>query len=191
MIVFGRGMGDSVARHAYATAAAVAFVLGACGTTGPGREVAVTVPANGPVSAADRAWLMTTHQDALADVRYGRLAEHKGVTAAVRRAGAALAAERAAFDAKVEHVAAALGVDLPRTERGRQVALARRLDAEAGSRFDRHFVTAMAEEHERALADAERLVRDGSSPAVAALARTSLPALRDHLARLRSADPFG
>jgi putative membrane protein len=182
-----------VARPAHSTMAMalVLGVLGACGTSRTGREAAVTVPADAPASDADRAWLTATHQDDLADVQYGGLAQRKGVTAAVRHAGRVLAAEHAALDAKLLHVANALGAGLPRSQRAGQLAVAQRLEKEAGSRFDRDFVNVVIDAHEKALARTEEEVRGGSSPAVIALARTALPALREHLTMLRGANPVG
>ncbi|MFB9838192.1 DUF4142 domain-containing protein [Actinoallomurus acaciae] len=165
--------------------------LGACGTFRTGRDVAVTVPADVPASEADRDWLTTAHQDDLADIQYGGLAQRKGVTAAVRHAGRVLAADHAAFDAKLTHVADGLGADLPRSEGADQFAVALRLEKETGSRFDRDFVTVTIDSHERAVARAEEEVRGGSSPAAIALARTVLPELREHLTMLRGASPVG
>jgi putative membrane protein len=167
--------------------------LGACGAGGGGRQVAVTVPVSSgaPVSSGDRAWLAAIHQADLADVQHGRLAERKGATAAVRHAGSMLAADHTAFDQKVTGVAGGLGVELPRTERPEQLVLAQRLQKESGSRFDHDFVAAMVEEHKKAIAAAGEEVRYGSSPDVTALARTALPALREHLSMLRKASPVG
>jgi putative membrane protein len=102
-----------------------------------------------------------------------------------------LATDHAALDQKVLHVASDLGVDLPATERSGQLARAQRLEKESGSRFDRDFVTAMVQEHEKAIGATEGEVRGGSSPEVTALARTALPGLREHLAILRKASPVG
>jgi putative membrane protein len=143
------------------------------------------------VSAGDRAWVVAIHQDGLAAVRYGRLAERKGATTAVRRAGTTLVADHVAFEPRVTRTAHALGIDLPRAERAGQLALVRRLADETGSRFDRDFVAAMAEQHENAIARTQHQVRDGSSPELTDLARTALPALREHLDMLRRANPIG
>jgi putative membrane protein len=170
----------------------MALLLTACGGVGAGREAAVTAPASGaPVSAGDRAWLVMIHQDDLADVKYGRLAERKGTTAAVRHAGSMLAADHRALDQKVIRVAGDVDVELPKTERAEQVTLVQRLNKEAGSRFDRDFVAAMVEDHEKAIDRTEEQVRSGSSPEVTALARTALPGLRKHLGMLRRASPVG
>jgi putative membrane protein len=182
-------MGDSVARHPYAFAVA-ALLLAGCGASGTGREAAAGAPA-ARLSAGDRAWLVAIHQDGLADVRYGRLAERRGATSAVRRAGTMLVADHVAFEPKVVRTAHALRIDLPRAERAGQLALGRRLENEAGTRFDRDFVAAMAEAHEKAIARTEDQVRDGSSPELTDLARTVLPALREHLETLRRANPIG
>jgi putative membrane protein len=178
-----------VARHPYVFAVA-GLLLAGCGTSGSGREAAARAPA-ASVSAGDRAWLVALHQDGLADVRNGRLAERKGATTAVRRAGTTLVADQVASGPKVIRTANALGVELPRVERTAQLALGRRLADETGSRFDRAFVAAMAEEHEKAIARTEDQVRDGSSPELTELARTALPRLRAHLDMLRRANPIG
>ena len=177
----------------FAAVALLLTALGACGVPGGGRQMAVTAPvfSGAPVSSGDRAWLAATHQADLADVQYGRLAERKGATAAVRHAGSTLATDHTAFDQKVTAVAGGLGIELPKSERPEQLALAQRLQKESGSRFDRVFVDAMVEEHEEAVAAAGEEIRSGSSPDVTALARAALPALREHLSMLRKANPVG
>jgi putative membrane protein len=169
------------------------IALGACGVGGSGRQVAVTAPVStgASVSTADEAWLTMIHQADLADIQYGRLAEHKGATSAVRQAGGMLATGHAALDEKVTHVADTLGVDLPAAESTGQLALAQRLQKESGSRFDRAFVAAMVREHEKAIAATEHEIGSGSSPEVTALARAALPDLREHLSMLRRANPVG
>jgi predicted outer membrane protein len=109
----------------------------------------------------------------------------------VRRAGTTLVADHVAFEPKVVRTANALGIDLPRAERAGQLALGRRLANEAGTRFDRDFVAAMAEAHEKAIARTEEQVHVGSSPQLTDLARAALPALREHLDMLRRANPIG
>ncbi|WP_141955006.1 DUF4142 domain-containing protein [Actinoallomurus bryophytorum] len=179
--------------YSYAAVGLLLTALGACGAAGGGRQVAVTAPVSSgsAVSSGDRAWLAATHQADLADVQYGRLAERKGATAAVRHAGSMLAADHTAFDQKVTAVAGGLGIELPRSERPAQLALAQRLQKESGSRFDRDFVAAMVEEHKKAITAAGEEIRSGSSPEVTALAHAALPALREHLSMLRKASPVG
>jgi putative membrane protein len=169
------------------------LALTACGTEAGGREAAVTAPvsSSASVSARDRAWLASIHQSNLADVQYGKLAERKGATAAVRRAGGMLAADHGEFDKKVVRVADGLGIRLPTSQRAGQLAVAQRLQKESGSRFDRDFVATMTEEHRKDITAAEAQVREGSSPEVTALARAALPALRGHLDMLRKANPVG
>lgn len=192
-------------RHSYALAAAAAvpvavagmLALTACGTGSAGRagsagrDTAVKASTGAPVSEADRDWLAGMHRSGLADVRYGRLAERKGATAAVREAGSTLAADHAAFDEKVVQAAARLHVDLPGSAGSARLAVARRLENESGSRFDRDFTATTIEEHRKAITDAETEAREGSSPEVTGLAREVLPDLRRHLAMLRKASPVG
>ncbi|MGH3373654.1 MAG: DUF4142 domain-containing protein [Actinoallomurus sp.] len=169
------------------------LALTACGPGGTGREVAVTTPASSSasVSNGDRAWLASIHQSGLADVQYGKLAERKGATSAVRQAGTKLAADHTAFDKMVLRVADGLGIELPKTERAGRLAEARQLEQESGSRFDRDFVNAMTGEHRKSVAETEQEIRAGRSPEVTALARTALPTLRAHLQMLRRASPVG
>jgi putative membrane protein len=183
-------------RRSYSLAGALAVAAGtlaqaACGTGSAGRDVAVTSPASASVSAGDRAWLTGIHQANLADVQYGRLAERKGATTAVRDAGRMLATDHDAFDKKVIRLAEKLNVELPGAPGAGRLAVAQRLDKESGSRFDRDFTTTMTEEHRQAIARAQEEVRGGRSPEVTRLARAALPDLRRHLDMLRRASPVG
>lgn len=168
---------------------AAVFVLAGCGTAGTGRQAAVTAPAS--ASAADRAWLTGMHQANLADVDYGRLAQRLGATSAVRHAGSMLVTDHTELDRKVTGVARDLGVDLPSSARPAQLDVARRLAGKTGGRFDRDFVAALTEGHQKAIDDTEREVRHGSAPTAVGLARAALPGLREHLSMLRRANPVG
>lgn len=183
-------------RHPYSLVGLLVVAAGtlapaACGTGSAGRDVAVTSSPSASVSAGDRAWLTDTHQSNLADVQYGRLAQRKGATTAVREVGRMLATDHDAFDKKVVRVAERLHVELPGSPGAGRLAVAQRLDKESGSRFDRDFTTTMAEEHRKAIARAQEEVRDGSFPEVIGLARAALPDLRRHLDMLRRASPVG
>jgi putative membrane protein len=189
-------MGGSVTRRPYSLVGVLVVAGGtltpaACGAGSTGRDAATTSSTSASVSAADRGWLTETHQSGLANIQYGRLAQRKGVTAAVREAGRTLASDNDAFDKRVVRVAKKLDVKLPRSPGAERLAVARRLDNESGSRFDRDFTATLAEEHRRALARAEEQVRGGSSPEVTGLARAAVPTLRRHLDMLRRASPVG
>lgn len=165
------------------------LALTACATGSAGRDVAGTAPPG--ASAGDRAWLAETHRAGLANVLYGRLAQRKGATAAVRAAGGVLAADHDRLDQEVVRLAGRLRVDLPASAGAERLAVARRLDDETGSAFDRDFTATLAGEHRDAIIGAEREVRRGTAPEAVALARTTLPDLRRHLDVLRRASPVG
>jgi putative membrane protein len=182
-------------RHPYflATVALLLAASAACSTSGTGPQAVRTVSASpGPsVSSRDRSWLAEAHQANLAEAQCGKLAEKKGSSAAVRRAGATLVMDHTHFDNEVTRVADALAVELPRTLAREDLAVAQRLEKESGGQFDHDFVSTMIADHKKLIADTEAEVREGSSPKVIGLARTALPTLRKHLNTLEKAAPTG
>ena len=105
----------------------------------PSRVVAE--PATGPVTAADRDFVVKVRAAGLWEYPVGEKALRKGTTEAVRNAGEQLVAGDAALDAACRDVADQLGIALPNQPSLQQQGFASRLNGENGKQFDMDMAT--------------------------------------------------
>lgn len=169
-------------------AAAVVAGAGACSTGTAAHTASESTPSP---SSRDRTWLTGIHQANLAEVEVGELAKKKGGSAAVRAAGAMLVTDHTASDTEVTRVAKSLRVTLPSAATAADAAAASRLADEAGVQFDQDFVATMITGHQKAIADTQAEIGQGSAEPVRSLARSTLPTLRKHVTTLRKAASTG
>jgi putative membrane protein len=138
-------------------------------------------------SEQDEAWMRTIHEGNLAEVQAGRLAQGKGTTREIKSIGKMLLDDHTKLDTKVTKAATQLGVQLPTSPTAEQRAEVIRLRDATGKDFDLDFAAGMTKAHTKALAATKKEVSSGSSPAVVALAKSTVPVLQQHLSALRKA----
>lgn len=126
------------------------------------------------------AFLKTAAQTDNAEISVGNMAAQRGASPAARDYGRRLASDHNAHLQKVEALAGRMHVHLPSGPSPSDAATARRLSRLHGPAFDRAFARAMVAGHEKAIAEfqAQARTRDRDT---AALARDTLPTLREHL----------
>jgi putative membrane protein len=122
---------------------ALVAVISGCAT----HSARLSAASPSPLSAGDRNWLNNVHQADLAEIEAGQLAKVKGTSPAVRSAGATLAGDLTAFDAKLVRAAAALKVKLPDYLTNQQALARERLGSETGQQFDHDFTATMLTGH--------------------------------------------
>ncbi|MET7474737.1 DUF4142 domain-containing protein [Streptomyces sp. NPDC005648] len=103
----------------------------------------VAHPATGPVTAADRDFVVKTRAADLWEYPVGEKALKKGTTKAVRSAGEQLVAGDAALDAACRQVADQLGITLPNQPSPQQQGFESRLNGENGKQFDTDMATTL------------------------------------------------
>ncbi|MEU3341101.1 DUF4142 domain-containing protein [Streptomyces sp. NPDC006668] len=108
-------------------------------SSAPSRVVAH--PATGPLTAADRDFVVKVRAADLWEYPVGEKALKKGTTKAVRSAGQQLIAGDAALDAACRNAAGQLGITLPNQPSPQQQGFESRLNAESGKQFDTDMAT--------------------------------------------------
>jgi predicted outer membrane protein len=119
------------------TLAALAYpaVLGLQNTaSSPTRVIANT--ASGPLTEADRDFVVKVRAAGLWEYPSGQLALQKGTTPAVRTAGQHLVQGHAALDATCRKVATQLGITLPNKPSPQQQGFVATLSGDSGKQFD-------------------------------------------------------
>lgn len=139
------------------------------------------------LSHQDKTWLTKAHQTNLAEVKAGRMAEHKGHDHDVKSAGMTLVSDHSMLDAKLKPLAMSLHVSLPSAPTAQQQATAQQLSSKSGTAFDRAWTQKMIAGHQKAIRMTQQEISQGSSSKVKQLAQTALPVLQKHLRLIRNA----
>ena len=104
-------------------------------------ERVIATPATGPLTEANRDFVVEVRSDGLWEYPVGQMALTKGTTKAVRIAGEHLIEGRAALDASSRRVAARLDITLPNRPSPQQQGFVATLKADSGKRLDTDMVT--------------------------------------------------
>ncbi|MGW7541152.1 DUF4142 domain-containing protein [Streptomyces sp. NPDC054770] len=104
-------------------------------------ERVVATPATGPLTEADRDFVVKVRSAGLWEYPVGQRALKKGTTKAVRSVGEHLVDGDAALDAVCRDVAIQLGIALPDQPSPQQQSFESRLNAESGKQFDTDLAT--------------------------------------------------
>ncbi|MER6784071.1 DUF4142 domain-containing protein [Streptomyces sp. NPDC000658] len=93
-------------------------------------------PATGPLTEADRDFVVKVRAAGLWEYPVGQMATQKGTTKAIKTAGNHLIAGHASLDAACRGVAGELDITLPNQPSPQQQAFVAQLNAESGKQFD-------------------------------------------------------
>ncbi|MGW1157420.1 DUF4142 domain-containing protein [Streptomyces sp. NPDC002513] len=114
-------------------------------SSAPSRVIATT--ASGPLTEADRDFVVKVRAAGLWEFPSGELALKKGTTPAVRTAGAHLVNGHANLDDACRRVAAQLGITLPNQPSPQQQGFVATLTSDQGKRFDQDFANILRVTH--------------------------------------------
>jgi putative membrane protein len=126
------------------------------------------------------AFLKSAAQGDQSEVTLGNLAAQRGASPGVRDYGRRLASDHGAHLTKVQALAGRMHVRLAGGMKPDARATYRRLQGMRGPAFDRMFVQHMVADHRTDIGDYEKQARSGDRE-TSALARDTLPTLREHL----------
>jgi len=108
---------------------------------GSAPERVVATPATGPLTEADRDFVVEVRSAGLWEYPVGQMALRKGTTKAVRVAGEHLVDGHASLDAACRSVAEQLDITLPNRPSPQQQGFVGTLNADAGRQFDTDMAT--------------------------------------------------
>jgi putative membrane protein len=142
--------------------------------------VVASLAATPSLAAPAPMFLRNAAQGDQSEVTLGNLAVQRGASAGVKDYGRRLASDHGAHLLKVQGLARRMRVTLPGGMKPDARATYRSLQRLSGRAFDRMFVQHMAADHRKDIGDYESQARSGDRQ-TAALARDTLPTLREHL----------
>jgi putative membrane protein len=126
------------------------------------------------------AFLKSAAQGDQSEVTLGNLAAQRGASAGIKDYGRRLASDHGGHLTKVQGLARRMHVALPGGMKPDARAVYQRLQRLRGPAFDRMFAQHMVADHKKDIADYEMQAKTGDRQ-TAALARETLPTLREHL----------
>lgn len=146
----------------------------------PGQMMNGTAQANQPGGTESaRSFVTDAIQGDMAEIQIGKLAQTKGATPGVRD-GETLASDHTNAERQAMTVANSMGLTPPSQPKPEAQRTYERLSKLSGRTFDRAFLRAMVEDHQKDIREFQAQAKAGSAPA-STLARQQLPTLEAHL----------
>jgi putative membrane protein len=139
-----------------------------------------------PLSETDRHFIMEAARGGDHEVELGDMARQKGQSAAVKQFGARMVQDHGKAGQEVRQLARSKGVRLTDTGTAHKEPSVDRLAKVSPAEFDREYVNAMVQDHEKDVAEFRRMSQTATDPDVRAWAAKTLPTLEDHLATIKS-----
>ncbi len=136
---------------------------------------------------ADRDFVEEMLADGTAEVELGRLVQQKSKNSEVRKFAAMLIEDHTKAGAELTEVATTANI-VPRADAGDRDAdndLRERLGKLSGAEFDREYIKAMIDDHEKHVDEAEDQADDATNDHVKQWAAKALPTLKKHLEQAR------
>lgn len=164
------------------TLAALAYpaMLGLDTVSGaPSRVVAQT--SAGPLTEADRDFVVKVRAAGLWEYPVGRMAMEKGTTKAVVAAGAHLVAGHAALDATARTIAPKLGITLPNQPSPQQQGFIATLSGDSGKQFDTDFANILRVTHGQIFQTVSTIRATTRNSLVRGLANQANTTVLDHI----------
>ena len=145
-----------------------------------------SAPAGSTQPAGDNAFLIEAARGGLAEVELGKIASTKAANAEVKQFAEMMVKDHSSANAELKDIASKKGVTLPAQMDPAHQAKIEELRGKVGAEFDRSYIEAMVEAHEKDVAEFERQSTSASDPEVKAFAAKTLPVLKKHLESVKA-----
>jgi putative membrane protein len=157
---------------------------GARGTPAGHSRCCCGAVADGVTDKASQKFISSAIQGDIAEVDFGKLAQEKGQSDAVKQYGAMLVKDHGDHKTKAEQVASELGVTPPTGSGIGAKATYAKLKILSGASFDRSFAKSMVKDHQE---DIKEYRQEATKADTAGrLAKETLPILQKHLQEAQS-----
>ena len=127
----------------------------------------------------------TAAQGGLTEVKLGNLALAKAQSADVKQFAEMMVADHTKANDDLKEVAAKKSVALPTEVSDEQKSMLDRLSKLSGADFDKEYVKAMVDDHEKDVKEFQTQSQSGTDADVKAFAARTLPTLQSHLDKVK------
>ncbi|MEU4167910.1 DUF4142 domain-containing protein [Streptomyces sp. NPDC026665] len=138
-------------------------------------------PSSGPLTEADRDFVVKVRAAGLWEYPVGQLALQKGTTPAVRTAGEHLISGHAGLDATSRKVAKELGITLPNKPSPQQQGFVATLSGDSGTKFDTDFANILRVTHGQIFSTVAKIRASTENSLVRQLADQANDTVLDHI----------
>ena len=133
------------------------------------------------VSSADKGFMDNAAQGGMAEVKMGELAASKAANADVKKFGQQMVDDHNKANTELKTLAGGKNVTLPTDVNAEQKETFDKLSKLSGAAFDKEYVKAMVEDHEKDVADFQKQTTAAEDSDVKSFATKTLPTLKSHL----------
>jgi putative membrane protein len=135
-------------------------------------------------SNTDESFLKNAAEGGLAEVDAGKLAEQKGVSAAVKDFGGMMIKDHSAANNKLWRVASAQNVKLPTSASVSDIAAGEKLKLMSGESFDKSYIENQIKAHQDAIELFKKEIASGKNAQAKEFASATLPTVEAHLQKI-------
>ncbi len=137
-------------------------------------------------SSSDTSFYRTLAEGGMAEVDLGKLATQKSTNPKVKNFAQMMVKDHSAANEKLESLASAQHVALPKTLDAAHDAEKTKLEGLTGQNFDKAYIQSQVKDHEKTLNLLEKEISSGQDPQAKALAQQVLPTIREHMDAVRT-----
>jgi putative membrane protein len=143
-----------------------------------------TSTSGGTVSSldpADKDFVMKTAQASMAEVTLGQMASSKATSPDVKNFANRMVSDHGKANDELKQLAQNKGLTLPADVDAESKKTADKLTKASGNDFDKQYMTAMVDGHEKVVKEFEKKSKDAKDPDLKTWVTNTLPTLQDHL----------
>lgn len=136
--------------------------------------------------SADAIFAIKAAQSGMAEVQLGQLAAQKAGNPDIKAFGQQMVNDHPKSNNNLKAVAQSINMNLPSSLNGKDEAEYIKLQGLSGADFDREYVKDMLKDHEGDVKEFQKEVKDGKDPQIRNFASQTLPALQQHLSKIKT-----
>jgi putative membrane protein len=126
-------------------------------------------------------------QGGMAEVEMGRLAAQRANDPDVKAFGERMVSDHSRANGELKSVAAKKGLQLPADMNAEQKSEIDKLSKLSGAEFDKQYMSAMVDDHEKDVKEFETQSKSGNDADIKSFATRTLPTLQEHLKMAQAA----
>jgi putative membrane protein len=166
---------------------AAASLLMAAATTTPAAETHSARAKQAPPEVAS--FMEEAAMGGMAEVELGKLAERRAANPKVKQFGKRMVTDHSKVNAQLKQLAARKGVTLPKDIGSEHEALRTKLSGLSGADFDKAYIDAMKEDHEKDIDAFKQAAASSPDKDVRSFAKKTLPTLEAHQKQVDQIEP--
>jgi putative membrane protein len=140
------------------------------------------------LSAGDTKFVRDAGESGMAEVQLGQLGVQKATNADVKTFAQKMVDDHTQANTQLQQLASQKGVTLPTDLSMMHKHASTQLSKLSGAEFDRAFMDQMVMDHQKVVAEFDRVSKGGRDSDVKSFASTTLPTLQDHLRMAQELD---